>query len=379
MKNRQISDQSLQIDSLDGLRGFAALVVVFSHTSNKGWHFIPYLDLGGIGKSGVFLFFLLSAFLLTAQLLKKGNNIFTREHLSHFWQRRFFRIYPLYTLFLIGVLISSFLLTQMFNKPGIGIPFYLDWPSFFEHVFLIDGRGISWSIAVEFKFYFILPFIAFALYKAYQVGFWFSLAFMFCLILLTQIIFPQSLATDNDVRLLPYLVVFLFGMTLAIIQFHINENFTLSSRARKFINLSGILALLTIFLMAPDVFSNLFWEIPRGYFHRDFIQFSLVWSVVFFAAVNGQGIITRFFAHPWMRYFGMISFSLYLFHNGIIHIFRYADFVTPVNAWIVLLLTTILSHVTYKIIERPSSTIKINWSKLYRRKNLSKDTDKQPG
>src|SRR5262245_2640690 len=98
MIHREISDKRFQMDSLDGLRGFAALIVVFSHTSNKGWFLAPFLDLRGIGKSGVILFFLLSSFLLTLPLLRNGKEVLSRPVMSHYWQRRFFRIYPLYTL-----------------------------------------------------------------------------------------------------------------------------------------------------------------------------------------------------------------------------------------------------------------------------------------
>ena len=96
---REISDEKFQMDSLDGLRGFAALIVVFSHTSNAGMFFIPLLDLRGVGKSGVFLFFLLSSFLLTLPLLRKKKEVLSLSVMSHYWQRRFFRIYPLYTLY----------------------------------------------------------------------------------------------------------------------------------------------------------------------------------------------------------------------------------------------------------------------------------------
>ena len=56
MIERELSERNSKIDSLDGVRGLAALVVVFSHTSNAGMFFVPFLDMRGIGKSGVFFF-----------------------------------------------------------------------------------------------------------------------------------------------------------------------------------------------------------------------------------------------------------------------------------------------------------------------------------
>jgi len=162
MIHRDISDKRLQIDSLDGLRGFAALIVVFSHTSNAGMFFLPMMDLRGTGKSGVFLFFLLSSFLLTLPLLSKGKSIFSFSVMSHYWQRRFFRIYPLYTLYLLLGLLTTAILSTYIGK-NVGIPFALDWNQFLRHILLQEGKGVTWSIAVEFKFYFLLPFLAFAI------------------------------------------------------------------------------------------------------------------------------------------------------------------------------------------------------------------------
>ena len=55
--------------ALDGLRGVAVLLVLLAHSSNVGLRLHPALDLSGCGRMGVFLFFVLSAYLLTGQLL----------------------------------------------------------------------------------------------------------------------------------------------------------------------------------------------------------------------------------------------------------------------------------------------------------------------
>ena len=59
LKGRNLSNEKLQIDALDGLRGLAVLIVFLSHTSNDGVFLLPSANFSGIGKSGVFLFFVL--------------------------------------------------------------------------------------------------------------------------------------------------------------------------------------------------------------------------------------------------------------------------------------------------------------------------------
>jgi len=55
--------------ALDGLRGLAAMAVVFSHASNADMGVIYGVPLAGLGRFAVWLFFVISAFLLTRQAL----------------------------------------------------------------------------------------------------------------------------------------------------------------------------------------------------------------------------------------------------------------------------------------------------------------------
>src|SRR3546814_20292617 len=84
-------------DALDGLRGLAVLIVIASHLSLLGFGLVPGLPVGGIGKSGVYLFFVLSAFLLTRLLLERAPAQFADGRLwSASALRRHLRIWPLY-------------------------------------------------------------------------------------------------------------------------------------------------------------------------------------------------------------------------------------------------------------------------------------------
>jgi peptidoglycan/LPS O-acetylase OafA/YrhL len=81
---------------LDALRGFAALCVVFDHGSTlvlqSARDFLYHtLDLG---QYGVFVFFLVSGYIVPASLERKGS---TRA----FWTSRAFRLYPMYVVALV--------------------------------------------------------------------------------------------------------------------------------------------------------------------------------------------------------------------------------------------------------------------------------------
>ena len=123
ISGRAISNNKAQINSLDGLRGLAILIVFFAHTSNEKILLLPFLDLYGIGKGGVYLFFILSSFLLTLPFIKMGKKSMTKAFFLKYAYRRFMRIYPLYILYLAGILIVSYLVAHV-QEPVV-IPFYL--------------------------------------------------------------------------------------------------------------------------------------------------------------------------------------------------------------------------------------------------------------
>ncbi|RZL18764.1 MAG: acyltransferase, partial [Pedobacter sp.] len=133
LRGRELSDTYSQIDSVDGLRGVAVLLVFLSHTSNQGFFLFPFLNLAGIGKEGVYLFFVLSAFLLTLPFLERGNNAFRKLPLANYFLRRFFRIYPLYLFFLLFCFFSGKYLWVLLGLPApLGVPYILSLKQIYE-------------------------------------------------------------------------------------------------------------------------------------------------------------------------------------------------------------------------------------------------------
>ena len=360
MVHREISDKKYQMDSLDGLRGFAALIVVFSHTSNSGMFFIPFLDLRGIGKSGVFLFFLLSSFLLTLPLLRKGKEVLSVPVMSHYWQRRFFRIYPLYTLYLLLGVVSTLVITSTLGKSGVGIPFGLNWAGFINHLLLFEGKGVTWSIAVEFKFYFTLPFFVLAIVLVRSYGPLAIIGLFFSLMLLSQFISPQSESLTDDIRLLPYMPIFIIGMFLAVLQDYINNDRSNNIIITFMCRYGGYLGVVGVTVMTPLVFSLFGDRVENNHFHKEFILYAIFWSFILFSSVNTQGLLQRFFTLSILRFYGALSFSLYLFHPIFIGALKRVELNGYMSAWGVLLGSTVAAYISFKLLEGPISKYKVS-------------------
>jgi peptidoglycan/LPS O-acetylase OafA/YrhL len=115
------------------------------------------------GVIGVYIFFVLSGFLITFLLIKEnskngGINIF------NFYIRRILRIWPLYYLILIS---------GIFIFPLFANTFYFDSSIWKNLIFLNNfdmakqglNTGIAWSIAIEEQFYLFWPLLFYLFYK----------------------------------------------------------------------------------------------------------------------------------------------------------------------------------------------------------------------
>jgi peptidoglycan/LPS O-acetylase OafA/YrhL len=155
------------INSLDGLRGFAFLMVFFFHYGNSAHVQSRWIDASMMVTtglwSGVDLFFVLSGFLITGILLD------TREdpnYFRNFYARRALRIFPLFYGVLFLLLALAPLLHLRWRLGHLALFFYmgnvaghLD-PSLNELPPAVNLVHL-WSLAVEEQFYFVWPFILF--------------------------------------------------------------------------------------------------------------------------------------------------------------------------------------------------------------------------
>ena len=152
---------------MEGLRGFAALLVFVAHYVG----FVkPFMDrstdfaaatiaVNPIGSSGVDLFFVLSGYLIYGSLLSRPQ-VFTQ-----FMSRRITRIYPVFIVMFLIYVPLSFLFPSESKIPataGEAIPFLLG------NFFLLAGLfpitvmiSVAWSLSYEMFYYAVIPAIIF--------------------------------------------------------------------------------------------------------------------------------------------------------------------------------------------------------------------------
>jgi peptidoglycan/LPS O-acetylase OafA/YrhL len=138
---------------LDALRGFAALCVVFDHGSTLlllpvRSFLYQWLNLG---QYGVFVFFLVSGYIVPASLERKGS-------VRGFWISRAFRLYPMFLLVLV--------LSAVAHETGHGtvanagthpVAAVLGWLFMMQNLAAgLNVPVVTWTLSYEMVFYLLL-------------------------------------------------------------------------------------------------------------------------------------------------------------------------------------------------------------------------------
>ncbi len=144
------------IPELDGIRGLAAMAVIFHHIcyaslkleEQSGWpaSIRALYHVTQFGNSGVDLFFVLSGFLISSILLQDRRS--SRYYQDFYWKRAL-RIAPLYVLCLLLMLLFE----HQVSYVAMAAVFLVNFAS----VFHIEGLGPFWTLAIEEQFYLLWP------------------------------------------------------------------------------------------------------------------------------------------------------------------------------------------------------------------------------
>ncbi|MGV8947466.1 MAG: acyltransferase family protein [Lutibacter sp.] len=346
-----------KLDYIDALRGVAILAVLIVHTNQYGSTTLPLTikNIIGQGSRGVQLFYLASAFTLFLSF----KNRYTREKLPlrNFFIRRLFRIAPMYYL---------------------GICYYLFQDGFGPRYFLGDATQIStlnilsnftflhgfnpywinslvpggWSIGVEMTFYAIMPLLFFKIkninhaFNFFIISTSISLFLNLLLMKFPLIGFDRLWGEFLFLYFPSQLPVFSLGILL---YFVIAENESLK-------NISGKSIL---------VFSGMVMiQISIGF---QFISHHVLFGFAFFLLAYGLSVFRfKLIVNPVINHIGKISYSMYLVHIAVLYWLNEFNFVDYWNNGmlnfstrflVVLVLTSLISTITYNIIEVPFQNV----------------------
>ncbi|ANM07168.1 acyltransferase 3 family protein (plasmid) [Rhizobium phaseoli] len=335
------------IPSLDGLRGLAALLVVQAHIGlifpGTAQHLMT------MGSEAVGLFFALSGFLM-AHLY--GSRPVTRENVLDFLVSRFARIYPVYLVAVLVVALLSSMQDLDFVQPITG------GTDFVRHVLLLGSSGVFWSIPPEIQFYLLFPILWLCLARPNRYG---GLIAGFAAVVVVDGLLDLPGPGILLVSKLPY---FLFGALAGALH-------AFSDRWRPSA-LTGILTLLllAVFFVYRHVLPNFspeFWG----------LQSAAAAAVIVALVARQPPIAAHVLAAAPVRFFGTISFSLYLFHVPIMFlVHRTLESLVPEPALIAaaLAVTAAGAWFLHETIEVPSRRVLVTLWQQHRWRLVSRQT-----
>ena len=339
---------SRRIPALDGLRGIAILAVLVHHQ-------LTPLRLPG-GFLGVDLFFVLSGFLITGLLLGEFRQT-AAISLRKFYLRRVLRLGPALFLYLLGCLLVTWYyqpseFTRELKLIGIALAYATNWRMAFGWDTSLDPTAIIWSLSIEEQFYLIWPLLLFAC-----LALKFSRRAIVCglaLMIIAIIVNRYSLLSGgaNLTRLYygtdTHADALLLGCIVAFVP-------VIHMRVRWFTLLGLLLATTLGYLVATTDFTSLF--LYRG----GFTLISLLAGILILVVANSPSSLIAL-ALKWrvLRWFGQISYGLYLWHWLVIRNVSlfYLGWWEP---WAKLALALGIASASFYFVEKPFNRMKARY------------------
>ncbi len=344
--------------SLDGVRGLCILAVIWHHATPR----VPGLFFER-GFLGVDMFFVLSGFLIVTLLLRERDRTGTIS-LRKFYARRTLRIFPIYYLVLVTVLLS-----YLVTKPRSGsardyyadLPFLLTYTSNWVHV-QARNMGIMWSLATEEQFYLAWPVIEKCLRP-----FWVAVV-LTCVLGLNQLVnfgvldgfFTSFYGSEPH---LPILDATFTPIALGVLLAHLLHG------PKTFGLLLPLLGRRVSCVILGALLLGLVALWPGDVSGAGRLSIQLAMMLVLGSLVATEDHWARSFLNiPALAYLGTISYGIYLYHMWAIHPVRIGfeklgwNMESFAYFFAALVASTIVAGLSYRFIERPLLKLKARFA-----------------
>ncbi len=325
-----ISVPRLYFKNLDGIRFFAALMVMLQHLSDYksnpgvGLSNVERGMVSSLGSHGVTLFFVLSGFLIFSLLFVEKQYTHTIQ-IKSFYVRRMLRIWPLY--FGFGLL-SILGIDYVFRLMGISV----DTPASINLIYLFTfsinlqlifapiNKGIIelyWSVCIEEQFYLMAPWLVKKADNFLAISLGLIAIGIGSKFILEYLVTSGTIHTNHHINpLYTFTTCWFdaFGMGILAAYFNFNKN--IYSRIQWFVENKLVQG--TVLALAFLYITNL---LPKATIVDKYF-FSTVASILFayiiLAASTGKFIFNL--ENNFLRRLGRYSYGMYVWHSSIIQI-----------------------------------------------------------
>ena len=347
---RAVSGQRTYMPQLDGLRALAMMGVMYHHWLPSSWRFhFPT-------EAGLFLFFVLSGFLMTQGLLKEKITMPNSAILKKFHLRRLLRIYPPYYMALaIAALLG---VSEIIHAPH--------WWLLNAQNFLIlhmgywpPGVSHFWTLAVEQQYYLVWPLVIL----------WTPRRALPVVLMILALMSPLTRYSSDSGG----------WLSMDLIPWGLLDNFALGSLLALFIHRGvkfphRLMDLVGLLALVGYGYLYISWEMHHavpGWCHFQQTLLAMAFTCLISRAAQGKcGIFSYLLENPYLVKLGQYSYGVYLFHNlapliaGKIFWFLW-DERLPANIAIVirvpffLLITWFLTWFCQRFVERRFQAIRV--------------------
>ena len=327
---------------IDGIRAFAVLAVCFYHINEKA---LPS------GFLGVDMFFVISGYVITSSLMRDKSTNFL-NFVVNFYERRIRRIFPALVFF---ILVFSILICFFNPTPGLslwtGITSLLGVSNYYliqkTSNYFADPNNLNvfintWSLGVEEQFYLLFPFI-----------FWFSGISKFTKI--GKKVFVNSILFISIISLISF--VYLYTNNISIAYYSMPTRFwEISVGCLIFLAFNINSKIINILRNLPStlclILISLIMILPSSFGGLSHI-FVVILTALLLLCLKENSILYEILTNKKIVNIGHISYSLYLWHWGILSI---SYWTIGLHWWSIpfqVLLIYYLSLFSYNFVEKP--------------------------